>query len=192
MNFFTRKSETNIAGFVAWLPVAVAVTGCALIAYGAAQQTLRSGADDPQIAMAEDAAEALSYGEPMPTQSSLTTDVGTSLSPFLAYYDASGEPLVSTGTLNFTIPKPPRGMLDAAKRAGENRVTWQPDAGVRIAAVVVSVVPEKDVAFVLAGRSLRETERRIKVIGNDILFGWSVTMLGSYAVACFAVRRRAA
>lgn len=192
MTFFARKRELAVAGFSAWLPVAVAVTGCALLTYGAAQQALRLGANDPQIAMAQDAADALSSGSPMPAQPARTTDVAASLSPFLAYYDASGAPLSSTALLDGNIPVPPRGMLDAAKRAGENRVTWQPLPGVRIATIVVSVAPGKEAAYVLAGRSLREVERRIAVIGNDVLFGWAVTMLASFAASCYAARRRAA
>lgn len=192
MRFFARKSERLAAAFAAWAPVAVAATGCALIVYGAMLQTIRFGANDPQDAMAEDAADALSSGAPLPPQPDRTTDVGSSLLPFVAYYGADGAPISSSGLLDGDIPVPPKGMLEAAKRTGENRVTWQPAPGVRIAAVVVPVAPGKGAAYVLAGRSLRETGRAISRIGNDVLFGWAVTMLGSFAAAAAAVRRKEA
>ncbi len=41
------------------LPFAVAVTGFCLLAYVTVQQSLRQGANDPQIQMAQDAVAAL-------------------------------------------------------------------------------------------------------------------------------------
>src|ERR1700716_2868565 len=45
-----------------WVPLAVAVTGLSAVVYGAVQQDLRQGANDPQIQMAEDAAAKLNAG----------------------------------------------------------------------------------------------------------------------------------
>src|SRR5712691_11015242 len=45
-----------------WVPIAVAVTGLSAVVYGAVQQDLRQGANDPQIQMAEDAAARLNAG----------------------------------------------------------------------------------------------------------------------------------
>jgi hypothetical protein len=49
--------------------------------------------------------------------------------------------------------------LDYVKQNGEDRVTWQPEAGVRIAAVIEGYGGAAP-GYVLAGRSLREVEIR--------------------------------
>jgi hypothetical protein len=59
---------------------------------------------------------------------------------------------------------------------GENRVTWQPEPGVRIAAVVASYSGTQS-GFVMAGRSLRETERRVDQLGELIGAAWLAGMV---------------
>jgi hypothetical protein len=58
--------------------------------------------------------------------------------------------------LEGNLPTVPKGVLDSAKQNGEDRVSWQPAASVRVAAVIVSY---KD-GYVLAGRNMREVEQR--------------------------------
>ena len=58
--------------------------------------------------------------------------------------------------LDGKTPALPAGVLESSKELGENRVTWQPRDGVRIAAIIVAY---KD-GYVLAGRNLREVEIR--------------------------------
>ncbi len=140
-----------------FLPSAVvAVLGCGLV-YGAVQQELRSGANDPQLQMAEDAARALDAGAPA---SSLVgrskTDVAASLAPFLVVFDEQGAVLATDGQLDGHDPVPPLGVLDAARSSPPNAVTWQPRAGVRVATVTVPWTG----GSVLAGRSLRQVEQR--------------------------------
>lgn len=140
-----------------WIPIAILVAAFCALSYATVQQSLRQGANDPQIQMAEDAAEALNQGA---SASSVipkeTVDIGKSLSPFIVLYDNNGEPTASSGLLFGQMPIYPKGALDSATRSGENRVTWQPSSNVRIASVVV---PYKG-GFVMAGRSLREVEKR--------------------------------
>ena len=50
-----------------FLPVAVLATLCCGLVYGAVQQDLRMGANDPQLQLAEDAARALDAGAPAAT-----------------------------------------------------------------------------------------------------------------------------
>src|SRR5512138_1801262 len=140
-----------------WLPLAIAVTGMCGLAFGLVQQVLRQGANDPQIQMAEDAAAALNGGAS--TESLIPkqpVDIARSLAPFVLVYDMSGKPLAGAGLLDGKLPDYPVGALEASKDGGENRVTWQPQPGVRIASIVV---PDK-VGYVVAGRSLREVEKR--------------------------------
>ncbi len=83
-------------------------------------------------------------------------DLATSLAPFLVIYDRSGGVLATDGTLDGHDPVPPLGVLDHARADPPNILTWQPRTGVRIATVSV---PWSG-GTVLAGRSLREVERR--------------------------------
>ena len=71
----------------------------------------------------------------------------------------------------------PQGVLDRARQTGEERVTWQPEPGVRMATVLVraSGTPTR---FVLAGRSLRETESRISQLGRLLVVGWLAILVG--------------
>ena len=82
-------------------------------------------------------------------------DIAGSLAPFMTIYDDSGVPIASSGHLDGALPRLPQGVLDYARAHGENRVTWQPLTGVRVAAVVTRYSGQAS-GFVLAGRSLRE------------------------------------
>ena len=140
-----------------WLPVAVLATVMAGLVYGVGQHILRSGANDPQVQLARDAAARWDAGTP-PTSviPAAQTDVGRSLAPFLIVFDGSGGEVASSARLEGTTPQLPSGVFDSVRMAGEDRITWQPAAGVRIAAVIV---PAQH-GFVLAGRSLQLVEER--------------------------------
>jgi len=141
--------------------------------YVGIQQVLRQSANDPQVEIARDAAPLLVDHAPtdLIPVSSPTIDIGKSLSPFLIIVDPSGKSVASTGRLDASIPTIPSGALDYAKTHGENRLTWQPRSGVRIASVIVSV-PGDAKGFVVAGRSLEESEARTAMIGKLIALGW--------------------
>lgn len=129
--------------------VTVATLGCLLLA-AAIQQDLRQGANDPQVAMAEDAVARLDAGEqPSAVVGSGHVDVAASLDPFVAVYNEAAAVLASDGILDGAAPRPPVGVLATASQEGQDRVTWQPRAGVRVAAVVL----RWNGGTVLAGRS---------------------------------------
>ncbi len=167
----------------AWLPIAVAVTGLSALVYGSVQQVLRQDANDPQIQMAEDAAAALKSGaSPASLAPSTHVDIARSLAPFLLLYDTNGKPTAGSGLLDGSLPDYPLGALEAARSSGENRVTWQPRPDVRIASVAVPY----DGGYVVAGRSLREVERREAQMQTIAFIAWSVTLLACLAVAAAA------
>ncbi len=140
-----------------WLPFAIVVAAFSTLAYATVQQSERQAANDPQIQMAEDTAAALDSGSTINSVIPKTQiEMSTSLAPFVVLYDNDGQPAASSGLLDGQMPDYPKGALDSAKVSGENRVTWQPAAGVRIASVAV---PYKD-GFVVAGRNIREVEKR--------------------------------
>ena len=160
-----------------WLPFAIAIAGLCGLVYGSVQQSLRMGANDPQIQMAEDAANALNAGASLDSLVPTTrVELSTSLAPFIMVFDDSGNVLASTATLHGSVPVYPSGVLDYTRQHGEDRVTWQPENGVRMATVVVRY----DQGFVLAGRSLREVEIREnnmeEISGVALLFIWAATL----------------
>ena len=149
--------NTFISIFKKWLPLAIVTAGVCGLVYVAVQQSLRAYANDPQIQMAEDAASALSGGTMadalVPT---LKVDIAASLAPFLMVFDDAGNVVASSAALHGKNPPIPAGVLDYVKQNGEDRVTWQPENSVRMAAVIVKL----NNGFVLAGRSLLEIEKR--------------------------------
>ena len=163
-----------------WLPLAAALTGVFAFIYLTVQQDLRMGLNDPQIQMAEDAASALAAGQPVDAlipADAPKVDMAKSLAPFLIIYDASGSPLASGALLNGQAPIPPAGVFDYVRQNGEDRVSWQPAADVRSAAVIVGVNGGQ-AGFVLAGRSMREVEIRENNLSHLVALGW---------IACLAV-----
>jgi len=133
------------------------------------QQVLRMSANDPQIQMAEDAAQRLNAGEdPARFVPDRKVDMSASLAPFVIVCDDTGRAVTSSGALDGTTPAPPRGVFDYVRAHGEERVTWQPRPGVRIASVVVRTAN----GFVVAGRNMREIEIRENNVLKLAVLGW--------------------
>ena len=165
-----------------WLPLAaLAVALCGLI-YLIGQQILRQSANDPQIQMAEDAAAALSNGaDAQALLPSGNVDMAHSLAPFLIIFDDSGKVVASNALLDGSTPQLPNGVLDNVRKNGEDRITWQPESGVRIAAVIVPA-SGTSAGFVLAGRSLREVELREDNIEKLTFVALVVILIGMFFV----------
>ncbi len=172
------------SSFIAWVPLAAGLCAMAGLVYVVMQHDLRIGANDPQIQLAADAAlkigKGASYKSILPTD---TVDVGASLSPFLIVYDGSGAPLVSSGLLGDSIPVVPHGVVQFVTEHGEDRITWQPTPSVRIAAVLVRA---KGGSVVLAGRSLREVEKRVDDLNVEVGSVLLLSLLGTYVLTILA------
>ena len=172
-----------------WLPCAVTATILAGTGYALAQHVLRSGANDPQIQVAHDAAERLGSGAaPSDVAAGPLVDLASSPDVTVGVFDAHGHALASTARLDHGVPHPPLGVLTAARSNGQDIVTWQPRSGVRQAAVIVPFAAAQGDGFVVAARSLRTVEQR----EDDVLaiagLGWLVT-LGCTAAACVIASR---
>ena len=168
--------------FRIWLPFAVVISAFCLLTYLVVQQALRQGLNDPQIQMAQDAAFALNNGATIGSVVAGTTiEMSHSLAPFIDIYDGSGKPLAGSGLLNGQLPVYPKGALDSAEQKGENRVTWQPEADVRIASVVVSY----KTGFVVAGRNMREVEQRESQTELFAAVTWLLTLALTFIVIAF-------
>jgi len=162
-----------------FLPYVVIITAFCALAYATVQQAYRQGANDPQIQMAEDAANALADGQSAETLlPAAKVNVEKSLAPFMIVYDASGNEVASSVHLDGQTPSLPDGVLDSTRKMGENRVTWQPRSGVRIAAVIVAY---KD-GYVLVGRNLREVEIREDQTTQFAGLTWVLAMVAVFIV----------
>ena len=177
-----------VAVALAWLPFAVGITVVCGLVYVAVQQDLRLSANDPQIQLAEDAAAALEAGAaPASVVPTATVDVAGSLAPVVMVFDAQGALLAGSARLAGSPPALPPGVLTAVAASGEERLSWQPTAGVRLAAVIVPVSGSSGpAAFVLAARNMREVERRITRVELYAGAAWAAGLVGT-ALACAAL-----
>ena len=162
--------------FKSWFGYSAAITLVCGIIYVTVQQGYRQTANDPQFQLAEDAANAINKGaDPkLVVGGTPGVEISQSLSPYLIVYNSNGSIAASNATLDGSAPRLPQGVLNNAHRNGLDAVTWQPRAGVRSATVSVRV---KDY-IVVAGRSLRMTEERINVLGQQVAFGWFMSLIG--------------
>lgn len=154
----TRKNLLNYL-IKFWLPLAIAGTIVLFALYAAIQQDMRTGANDPQVQLAQDGAAALEGGlAPTALVGTAKVDMHASLAPFVIIYDDAGKVVASSGTLNGQVPILPSGVFDYAKTATD-RITWQPASTTRIAAIVKHFDGAHP-GFIAAGRNLREVESR--------------------------------
>lgn len=169
-----------------WLIIVFTVTILLGTVYLAIQQSYRQDANDPQIQMAEDTANAMKSGTFYPGLKNLNpVDIANSLSPFTLVYDTKGDIISSNALLNDQTPTLPSGVLDYVRSHGEDRITWQPANNVRIAAVIVPFTSDKVSGVVLAGRNIREVEKREDKLTFQIAIGWAAATFGSLVVICF-------
>jgi len=110
--------------------------------------------------MAEDAAYNLSQGEPANYVIAISkVEMSRSLAAFIIFCDEARKAVASPGFVHGQIPSPPAGVFDYVKRNGQDRITWEPENGVRIAAIFERY--EGSISgFLVVGRSLREIEKR--------------------------------
>jgi len=148
--------------FYAWLPFAIIIVIFSGLAYGTVQQVYRQSANDQLYQIIESVQNSIDQGQPLnqivPAQGS--TDLASTVLPFVIMYDATSTELGSSVVLNGKNPSVPVGMLAAAKVRGEFAETWQPQPGVR-EAVVVKYLAGQQSGYIVAGRSLKQTEASI-------------------------------
>lgn len=165
--------------FLFWLPFAVTVTILCGVVYVTVQYSLRSAANDPQIQMSKDFADAIQSDQTI--NMGAQVDMGKSLAPYIILFDNNGKITTSSASFNNKLPKIPGGLLATARKRGELRFTWQLEPEVRQAAVMEYVNRK---GYILVGRSLKEVEiREIQVI-DMVFIAWLIG-LGSTLFFCF-------
>lgn len=170
--------------FIRWIFLAVIITAICGLIYLVVQQDYRITGNDPQIQISEDVAAALSGGAQPQNLINVpgTTDISKSLATYIMIFDDSGKTLLSTADLHGQAPSFPSGVFDYVRQHNQERVTWQPEPGVRQATVVTYYKNDKASGFVVVGRSLREIENRINNLALMVGLVWLVLMVFSLAV----------
>ncbi|MEN9413666.1 MAG: hypothetical protein RLZZ342_753 [Candidatus Parcubacteria bacterium] len=170
-----------------WIPLAITITAITGLIYLSGQQQYRSMLNDPQLQLAQDSARLIEAGvdSAVLAPKGSAIEISASLAPWIAFYNTELEPQGSTGLLHGTIPQLPEGVFAAAKAQGEEIVTWEPEAGVRQAVMVVSAGED---GYVVAGRNMSAVEGRIRNLGIVLLLGWIIALAVSVAGVHFAER----
>jgi ABC-type amino acid transport system permease subunit len=137
--------------------------------YGMVQQSIRLSAyDQPRQAIDAYVANR-NASESNFTRINLAADSNV----FVIAYDSNGRATGGDGYLNGKLGVVPFGVLQHARAGHENTITWQPQAGVRLAVVVA----KDGTNYILAGQSLKSYEDRIGQVGQVAFFGWLLTLL---------------
>lgn len=165
-----------------WLVFVLVITILCGLFYVSLQQTLRIGANDPQIQIAEDIAPTLSKTSQLPILNPVI-DIKKSLATFVIIYNYQGTPVTSTAQLNGQMPNLPVGVFQYTQTHQQNRLTWQPESHLRFAIVVVPYGNKS--GYILVGRSIREVEKRIDQITIFTIISWTVSVIGSFIVLFF-------
>ena len=175
--------------FKYWLGATIIITTLCFFTYIAIQQAIRLSANDPQVQMSEDTATKLASGQSaqdiVPKES---VDIATSLATYMIVFDANGKPVASSAQLNGQTPTVPSGVFDSVRKNGEDRITWQPQNGVR-SAIVVTQFKGSNSGFVLAGRSLRETEKLEDTIFSLFTFNWLGLVALTFPIIAILLRK---
>ncbi len=175
--------------FKYWLGTAIIITSLIFFISVVVQQVIRQSANDPQVQMAEDTAAKLASGQSaqdiVPKEN---VNIASSLATYMIIFDDNGNPIASSAQLNGQTPTIPSGVFNSVRKNGEDRITWQPQDGVR-SAVVVTQFKGANSGFVLAGRSLRETEKQEDNIMNIFIFGWLFTLLLTLPIVAIMFRK---
>lgn len=173
---------------IRFIPFGLIITFAAFIAFGTGQYILRQSANDPQVQIAQDAAVALAIITAPPQLPPQKVDMVKSLAPYLVLYNDKGKAVLGNVQLDGKIPVPPKGVFDYVRSHKRDDVTWEPRAGVRQAAVVVRVEGERP-GFVLAGRSLRETEKRIQDLLTRVIFVYILALFVTFVATVLVTAR---
>jgi hypothetical protein len=169
-----------------WIPLAVVTTGLVGLVYLAVQQDLRMGANDVPAQIAQDTAASIAKGsEPWTVTGREDVEISTSLAAWSLVFDDTGKVVAGTPVLDGKQAVPPAGVFSVTKASGQDRVTWQPRAGVRQAVVAVRVAGGKGV--VMAGHSLTETEAHVDHLTQIAGAAWVAILAAAFVASLLFV-----
>lgn len=145
--------------------------------------------DVPQIEITEALQNALLLGaqpQEVVPDSSGVIDVGKITTPLVAVFDAEGQAVAYNAMVNGSAPVPPKGVFEEALARGENRITWEPEEGTRIALIVR---PVGDAGFAVSGKNLRIAEEQIASLWLRAWFMLGFALLLTLALELFGAWR---
>ncbi len=164
-----------------FIPLAVVITLLSGLSYTIAQQVLRQSANNTPLALTNDAANRLRAGaKPSSVLPAQPVDLRDDYLPYVTVLDKTGKVLASNATLNGSVPVPPAGVLTYARTHTLDKVTWEPASGVR-SALVAEYVGSNPATYVIAGQSLRISEKQDNVVLDLALAGWLITEVVAFA-----------
>jgi len=164
----------KLPAFVTHFAALMIVTVLCGLIYVAVQHSYRSGANDPQLQIANDLKDAIQTNQSTTKwMSGDSVEISRSAAVFKTFYNSNGDPIQSTGFLDAQFPQIPKGVFDFTAKHQQDVLTWQPRAGVRMA-MVVEAISSPHIAFVAVGRSLKEVEKRESMLVTMVLVAWFV------------------
>ncbi|WP_028275194.1 hypothetical protein [Arthrobacter sp. I3] len=172
---------------IAWLTAAVVVSLIFGSVYASFQQLGRRTANDAPAAAAAAQLQTLGAETVPPPRVELNPESGI----FVITYGPDDQPVSGTATLHGTLPALPAGVLQTARTAGSDAVTWQPEPGLRMAVVARSAAGK----VIVAGQSLAPYEDRDRMLLVFLTAGWlgsMVVLAAGYASTELLTRRRPA
>ncbi len=137
---------------------------------------LRQQANDPQVEVTEQVAGIIRQGAPLDAivGAAQQIELNDSDALFVAIFDQDKNLAGSTALVNGQSISVPAESFDLAKAQGDYRFDLEVSEGRKMAAVIR---PVDDTAYVLAGRSLAEFEKRADTLSLPIWIGWGISVL---------------
>jgi len=169
--------------FIFWLIGMFLVTFTCSLIYIVEQQSLRLGANELPMQYAIDTSVKLQKG--ISANNAIAgdkVDISKSLSPFVMIFDDNKNLIAESGMMGDSEPVYPKSVLNYVDQKGESRVTWQTQTGLRFATAAIKYSN----GYIVAGRSLHETEKLIDTIGKLVALAWLVCTVFS-AVTSLAI-----
>jgi hypothetical protein len=156
------------------------ITFTSTLVYLVTQQSLRLGANEPPLQVATETLLKLQSGlSAKDAISAEKVDISKSLNAFVMVYDSNKSLIATSGIINNSIPLYPKGVLDNVTQKNEARVTWQPKVGLRFATVAIKY----NDGYIVAARSLSETEQLIGKLGGLVFLAWlACTVFSAFAL----------
>lgn len=184
--------KKSIQPLLVWIVIMFLITFTCLLTYLVAQQSLRLGANEKPANLAKETAIQLANGK-SPKQAVSGNKVNLAKSPgvFVIVYDNQKHLQATNAKMNGSAPGYPKSVLDhVSKGCQDDRVTWQPESGMRFATVAI----KSSNGYIVAGQSLTETESLISKIGRLVMLGWLggvIFTTATYGIVYFGLKKLA-
>jgi hypothetical protein len=157
-----------------WLAITGTATLVLIGAYAMVQQSTRLGANDIPTVQAQSIEQSLKMGTaPEETVADKSVDLsGGALAPFTIITDDNYHVLAASAVLNGKTPLPPAGVFSYTKAHLNDNITWQPQAGVRLATHVTTFNTPSGSGFIITGQSLAPFEDRVSTFTAIAVLSW--------------------